>query len=271
MATGAAERIHVLTVDYRGFGYSTGSPTEEGLITDGIALVEWALNVAHIPPERIVLLGQSLGTAVATATAEYFSLQHKIDFKGVIFVAAFSDLPTLMSTYTIGGVIPVLSPLRPYPMLQRFFASHIQETWFTARRLANLIRGCKYLNLYLIHSRNDHDISWTHSNTLFYAAASATSEAGLTEKQIDAVKSHEDLGDSGWINTWTAAGQALNRSKKIRQEIVNHGGKILACVLDHSVPIADEKSRSQSNRHISCCCESSFGSFRSSRLTSNPS
>ena len=44
IASGANDKTHVIAVDYRGFGYSTGSPTEQGLITDGVTVVEWAMN-----------------------------------------------------------------------------------------------------------------------------------------------------------------------------------------------------------------------------------
>lgn len=223
MASGAPDKIHVLTVDYRGFGFSTGSPTEAGLITDGLTLVKWAIHTLHIPPERIILLGQSLGTAVATAVAEKLALEDGTEFKAIILVAAFSDIPNLMLTYAVGGLVPILSPMRPYPMLQRFFADRIQETWFTAARLARLIRHCKNMHLYLIHAKNDFDIPWSHSNTLFYAAANATSESGMTVKQMNSVKSYKDLGESGWINAWTA-GQFDGGRKTIRQEIVRHGG-----------------------------------------------
>jgi len=224
LSMGAPDKIHVLTADYRGFGYSTGSPYEEGLIIDGVAVVKWALEVARIPPERIVLFGQSLGTAVATAVAEHFIVEDGIEFKGIILVAAFSDIPTLMSTYAVGGVIPILSPLRPYPFLQRFFAKRVQETWFTARRLANLVRQSRHVDLQLVHSKNDFDIPWTHSNTLFHAAANATSERGLTSEQIDAAKIHEDLGGSGHIDLWPTVNEDGDR-KFVRQEIVHHGGK----------------------------------------------
>ena len=223
LSSSAPDKIHVLTIDYRGYGLSTGSPNEKGLITDGVTAVQWALDIAHIPPERIVLLGQSLGTAVATAVAEHFFVAEHIEFKGLILIAAFSDIPTLMSTYAIGGIIPILSPLRPYPFLRNFFARRIQETWFTANRLSTLVRRSTSVNLYLIHSKNDFDIPWTHSDMLFYAAANATSEHGLTSKQIDAAKTHRDLGDSGHINTWTMVGKDHGR-KLIRQEIVHHGG-----------------------------------------------
>lgn len=215
----------MLTIDYRGFGYSTGCPTEAGLITDGAALVDWTLEVAKIRPERIVILGHSLGTAVSTAVAEHFVTQHQMEFAGIILVAAFSDIPTLMLTYAIGGIIPILSPMRPYPMLQRFFSKHIQETWKTSNRLANLIRNSQNIDVNLIHAENDFEISWKHSDALFYAAANATSKQGISNKQIDDAKTRLSLGKAGWVNSWTAAGPAHGDTKKIRQEIVASGGK----------------------------------------------
>lgn len=204
---------------------------------DGIALVEWTLEVAKIPPERIVILGQSLGTAVATAVVEHFVLKQQTEFAGIVLVAGFSDIPTLMLTYSIGGIIPILSPMRPYPLLQRFFASHIEDTWQTSTRLANFVRNSNNCEVTLIHARNDYEIPWKHSDALFYAAANATSEQGLTFKQIDGVKTHRSLGDSGWTNTWTAAGQGERAIKRIRQEIVATGGKLLDYLLTVSIQL----------------------------------
>ncbi|XP_038612659.1 protein ABHD12B [Tachyglossus aculeatus] len=56
--------FHVLAVDYRGFGDSTGNPTEEGLTTDAVYLYDWAK--AHSETTPVCLWGHSLGTGVAT-------------------------------------------------------------------------------------------------------------------------------------------------------------------------------------------------------------
>lgn len=223
ITAGASSKIHILTVDYRGYGKSTGSPNEAGLIIDGISLMKFAMDVAHITPDRIVIVGQSLGSAVATAVAEHFALKDAVEFRSLILCAAFSDVPTLMSTYAIGGLLPILSPLRPYPFLSQFFAQGIQETWLTFERLANLVRKSKNVNIHLIHATNDYDIPWSHSDTLFYAAANATSAEGLTFKQIDAVKLKVNLGQSGRTNFWKAVQDDGGR-KIIRQDIVKHGG-----------------------------------------------
>lgn len=225
-----------MTIDYRGFGYSTGSPFERGLIIDGISLVKWAMEVAGIPPERMVILGQSLGTAVGTAVAEHFVVEERSEFKGIVLVAGFSDMPTLLENYAIGGFIPILSPLRPCPFLRQFFAKRIQETWYTTTRLANLIRRSKNFNIRLIHAKDDFEIPWTHSNLLFNAAANATSDRGLSLQQIDAVKIRQDLGKSGFSNSWTASEEDCEYwgncgRKSIRQEVVHHGGKLFRALI----------------------------------------
>lgn len=224
LASGASDKIHVLAVDYRGFGYSSGAPYEQGLITDGIAVVNWALQVAQIPPERIVLSGQSLGTAVTVAVGEHFALQAQIEFAGIILAAGFADIPTLMLSYYAGGVLPILGPLRPYPSLQRFFSDHIQERWITTERLKNLVYHSPNLDLQILHARNDIQIPWSHSDTLFRTAANATVKGGMTVAQIDATKDYQNLEEGGSVSTWTAASSKDDGLRRIRQEVVLQGG-----------------------------------------------
>ncbi|MCI0403874.1 MAG: alpha/beta hydrolase [Acidobacteria bacterium] len=60
---------NVLAVDYRGYGKSEGQPTEEGVYRDGEAAYNYLAEERKIPPEQIVVLGQSLGTTVAVDVA----------------------------------------------------------------------------------------------------------------------------------------------------------------------------------------------------------
>jgi fermentation-respiration switch protein FrsA (DUF1100 family) len=70
-----ADRFRTLTdhgyglvaLSYRGYGGSTGSPSEAGMIAD--AQAAYAFAAARVPAERIVVFGESLGTAVAIALA----------------------------------------------------------------------------------------------------------------------------------------------------------------------------------------------------------
>jgi hypothetical protein len=57
----------LIAVNFRGYGGSTGTPTEDGLHRDAAAA--YAFAVAHYPAQRIVLYGVSLGTGVAVKLA----------------------------------------------------------------------------------------------------------------------------------------------------------------------------------------------------------
>lgn len=63
----AAAGMGVLAIDYRGYGGSTGRPSEAGLITDARAAYDFIKRGA--PDARVAIFGTSLGTAVAVALA----------------------------------------------------------------------------------------------------------------------------------------------------------------------------------------------------------
>lgn len=58
---------HVLSLDYRGFGDSSGEPSEAGLTSDALYLYKWAKK--HSRGSFVCLWGHSLGSGVATNTA----------------------------------------------------------------------------------------------------------------------------------------------------------------------------------------------------------
>ena len=62
-----ADGTGLLAVSYRGYGGSSGSPSERGLIADAAAA--YAFAAARYPVDRIALWGESLGTGVAIALA----------------------------------------------------------------------------------------------------------------------------------------------------------------------------------------------------------
>ena len=57
----------LVALSYRGYGGSTGRPSEQGLIDDARAAYDFAIK--RYPADRIVLWGESLGSGVAVALA----------------------------------------------------------------------------------------------------------------------------------------------------------------------------------------------------------
>jgi len=74
----------LLALSFRGYGGSTGRPTERGLLNDGAAAYNFA--TSRYAPERLVVWGYSLGTGVAVAIAA----EHPVG--KVILEAPFSSV-----------------------------------------------------------------------------------------------------------------------------------------------------------------------------------
>lgn len=87
----------VLLLDYRGYGKSTGRPTESGLYDDATAAYDWLVRRGY---RRIVLHGESLGTAVAAELA----LRRPC-------TALILEAPFTSARAVAGKVLPVLGPL----------------------------------------------------------------------------------------------------------------------------------------------------------------
>ena len=64
----------VLALDYRGYSGNPGSPSEHGLYADGRAAMAF-LHTRDTPPERVILMGHSLGTGVAVQLATEYPVR----------------------------------------------------------------------------------------------------------------------------------------------------------------------------------------------------
>ena len=59
-------RFNTLILDYRGYGKSTGSPSEEGTYRDAEAAWDYLRAARSVQPQDLVIVGESLGGAVAS-------------------------------------------------------------------------------------------------------------------------------------------------------------------------------------------------------------
>lgn len=108
-------------------------------------------------------------------------------FAGIVLVAPFTDLPRLLETYKIGGVLPILKPLRAYPRIGNYLATKVVDQWPTLYRLLSLIRSpttASHLHIHILHARNDADIHFTESEAVYRPLEQAMlSTEGVTAKE----------------------------------------------------------------------------------------
>ncbi|OIW25541.1 abhydrolase domain-containing protein 12 [Coniochaeta ligniaria NRRL 30616] len=227
MSAASPEKIHTIAIDYRGFGSSSGSPSEDGLLVDATTLADFALNTIGIAASRIVIFGQSLGTAVGISlTHRLATMPEPTLFNGMVLVAPFADVELLTATYRVVGTIPILDPVARFPKLLTLLNSFIISKWASKDKLAAFVRHVEHLgqkrqtyHITIIHAEDDYDVPWAHSEKVFGHAVNATSATGTSFADTERYKSQfgQLLGAGGRIVEWKA------ERGLIREEITKYG------------------------------------------------
>jgi uncharacterized protein len=88
--------LSVFLFDYRGYGRSRGTPTEDGLYQDALGAYRYLLDSKRIRAERLVLFGRSLGAAVAGDLAS----RHKA--AGLILESCFPSVEAVARAFYFG-------------------------------------------------------------------------------------------------------------------------------------------------------------------------
>jgi len=100
-------QLRVLAVDYRGYGLSTGTPSEEGLYRDADAVVRYAAGHRASGPRRpLVYWGRSLGGPVAASATRVVTPD------GLILESTFVDKAAVLRSQPLLRVLNVFAAYR---------------------------------------------------------------------------------------------------------------------------------------------------------------
>jgi len=136
-------RVSVLLYDYRGYGSSTGSPSEAGTYADARAAWKELVERRGFAPERILLYGESLGGGIAVQLAT------EVHSAGLILHDTFSSLDDAAAFH--------------YPWLP--------VRWLLRTHYDNLAKiGRVGAPLFVIHSPDDEVIPFEQGQRLCAAA-----------------------------------------------------------------------------------------------------
>ncbi|XP_069773171.1 lysophosphatidylserine lipase ABHD12-like isoform X3 [Narcine bancroftii] len=86
----SANGFHILALDYRGWGDSTGEPSEAGITIDSLYLYEWSR--ARSRRSHVYLWGHSLGSGVAANTARMLHEKVGSPADGIILESPFTTI-----------------------------------------------------------------------------------------------------------------------------------------------------------------------------------
>ena len=134
---------NTLLFDYRGYGQSSGVPSESGTYLDAQAAWRYLTEIRGIAPAQIVVFGESLGGAVAT----WLAAQEKPGL--LALVSTFTSVPDLAAE---------IYPFLPVRWISRF-------DYDTRKSLQSVT--CP---VFIAHSPQDEIIPFEHGQQLFQAA-----------------------------------------------------------------------------------------------------
>ncbi|MED6234550.1 hypothetical protein ATANTOWER_030488 [Ataeniobius toweri] len=163
----SAAGYHVLSLDYRGFGDSTGDPSEAGLTSDALYLYYWAKTRSR--GSMLCLWGHSLGSGVATNAAVRIQEQ-----EGYAVDALILEAP-----YTRIGEAVVNHPLAKMYMFLPGFESLL---WNILERINISFANDKNLKtlsspLLILHSEDDNVVPFHMGQKLYQISLQAQRES----------------------------------------------------------------------------------------------
>jgi alpha-beta hydrolase superfamily lysophospholipase len=135
----------VFIYDYRGYGTNKGSPSEFGLYNDIAGAWNLLTSELKISPNKIIIVGNSLGTSLSSKLVANLIKEKKKVPKALILNAPFSTIHDAAS-----DIHPILSYLSIYGL----------NNIHNLNQINNKIPVCT------LHSKHDTIINYDHSLTL---------------------------------------------------------------------------------------------------------
>ncbi|MCP9262801.1 Monoacylglycerol lipase ABHD12 [Dirofilaria immitis] len=159
--------FHVLAFDYRGYGDSSGSPSEAGLIEDAKVMFVYAKQ--HSLSTNVIIWGHSMGTAIATALA--------LEFTGLILESPFNNLRDVVTYH------PYAIPFRWLPWFEKMILESLSRSGLEMNTDERITRvDCPIL---ILHAEDDHIIPLRLARKLHKNAVIAKRD--VTFKKFDAI------------------------------------------------------------------------------------
>lgn len=143
----------VFIYDYRGYGMSTGKPSDNGMFIDSLTVWNFLVNEKHVCPQNIILFGHSLGTSVtANLMLNILKINNESPTKyprALILQNPFFSMYRLIDEHL--------------PIIGSYIRSYIVSEFNTNLFFEQIDSWINNIKINIIHSYDDELISYKHS------------------------------------------------------------------------------------------------------------
>jgi fermentation-respiration switch protein FrsA (DUF1100 family) len=184
--------LNCFIFDYRGFGISQGTPSENGTYLDARAAYRWLIKKKGIVPQSIIIFGWSLGGSIAAYLAS------KVNSAGLVIESAFTSYADIGSKF--------------YPYMPvRWFARFDYPTIKYVRKVK-----CPVL---VIHSRSDEMVPFEFGLEIYDAANEPKEFVEIFGGHNDGFQLSCETYKRGWLK-WLEFLKDLSQDQPRRQGVV---------------------------------------------------
>lgn len=154
--------VNVFLVEYRGFGNSTGSPSEHGFHLDALCALDFLRSRRDLDTSKIFLFGRSLGGAVAT----WLASQRPQHIAGLIVENTFTSVEDM--AISMARNIAPLQPLLEKPTFLKCFRTFLYIFMTSHWRSLDLVKSIQRPTM-LVSGLSDELIPPAQMNQLWEA------------------------------------------------------------------------------------------------------
>ena len=162
-------RLDILIFDYRGYGKSSGRPSEDGLYIDAEAVYDHMVNERSLPPKKIIGYGESLGSPVV------IDLALKKKMAGIIIEEAFTSVRDMAKEH--------------FPFMPAFL---LKSGYNSLGKIKNV-----QIPKLVLHSINDEIVPFKHGEMIFERASEPKGFIELRGGHNDAFIVSREIYSSG--------------------------------------------------------------------------
>lgn len=164
--------LSVLLYDYRGYGQSSGKPSEEGVYTDVESVVYFLKNERGYSEHQMIMYGRSMGGAVASYAAT------KFDVSGLVLDSAFKNLKAMVRDL--------------YPFVPASLARFELPTEEYLKEISDI-------PVMIMHSPRDSIVGISHGQHLYRIASEPKKFVELRGGHNDNFHTSTDIHSKSWI------------------------------------------------------------------------